>query len=97
MPKSGLYLVPLNIRCHNIIYNQKGPMVSRTTHAIRIMENQMEKNIEDEIETGFYRGYITYVLLVGSEAMKRGLEFTGWLGIISGSLNLKPQTLNPKS
>ena len=31
----GFTLVPLNIKCRNIIYNQKGPIVLRTTHIMR--------------------------------------------------------------
>ena len=26
------FLVPLNIRCHDIIYDQKGPIIFSTTH-----------------------------------------------------------------
>ena len=29
--KQGLFLVPLNIRCRNIIDNQQGPIILRTT------------------------------------------------------------------
>ena len=38
------------------------------------MENQLEKKMENEIDTGAYKGYINYLWLVGYENIEKKLQ-----------------------
>ena len=50
-----LVLVPLNIRCRNTIYNQKGPIILGTTHIV-FLENRVSVCIYVHIHTHAYVG-----------------------------------------
>ena len=52
VPKIKLaILVPLNIRCRNTVYNQKGPLILRTTHVlfVQIFKNPSHATVKYRI------------------------------------------------